>query len=357
MGNYLEPQLTTIFEDGAYHSAYPLRTPSGDFGLDAVGFLFGGDDTCISFLETIGKADAARNYQPLIDHLVDDLGYVPGHTLFGAPYDWREDFPRVATQLDARVDEALAAAGTRTATVVAHSLGAGAMQYALEHQPGLPERIGRMIYVGGAIRGASLGIQTHKFGYDMGVPGMTGPARRMSADWGSVYFASPYQSYYDRLAEVRETPYEEWPLVDHWAEIVLPHPDGAIQFDRADYTATLPNAELAAMPTAHHDDAHLGARTGTFYVVGVGRWTPYRVIDAPNLTGPLYPRTNGDKTIPAFAQFRDDGEVFCLDSIRHHELIGDRAHGFMGHLVSGQLHFARQSPKLSSYCRGPSGER
>ena len=123
----------------------------------------------------------------------------PGKTLFGWAYDWRKDMSATEQELDKKIHEAMAAAGTDKVSLVVHSMGGLVVRnYILKYGT---EHIDQLITFGTPYLGSVMIAKYLEIGDNMGMKlfGWSLDPRevtKMSQDFGSTYTLLPSREYF-----------------------------------------------------------------------------------------------------------------------------------------------------------------
>lgn len=108
----------------------------------------------ISYLDA-DTWDISSYYNHMID-VMYSRGYVAGKTLFGLPYDWRQDYAKEYDNITAKINQALTASGQSKVAIVAHSQGGLLMKSYLLAHPEMNAKIDSFITLGTPFLGAAL---------------------------------------------------------------------------------------------------------------------------------------------------------------------------------------------------------
>nr|QYA18859.1 phospholipase [Clandestinovirus] len=98
-------------------------------------------------------------------------GYVPGVTLFGYPYDWRQHVchDEIVTRFWKTIDLALTNANSSQVNIISHSMGGLVVQCALMHRPYRWKDIKNWVTIATPFRGAGIAVKSYMNGYDLGI--------------------------------------------------------------------------------------------------------------------------------------------------------------------------------------------
>lgn len=119
-------------------------------------------------VERFGFRKPKPAYGPLLDYLVNDLGYVQNRTLFEFPYDWRQDIRNSAMML-AKFLEIKIAAGAKRIVLIGHSMGGLIARLLLTDMvaPAIIERVALAVVIGAPMLGSAKAFYTLKCGIDI----------------------------------------------------------------------------------------------------------------------------------------------------------------------------------------------
>lgn len=119
------PKVVTCWVDNMrmiYHNKTDVRSNEG---VQVVAPRFGFTDY-IEYLDSDKYLPASPYFSPVVDFLVNKLGYEKGKNLFGAPYDWRlgvYQSGELMSNLTELVERAYELSGGEKVVLVAHSMG------------------------------------------------------------------------------------------------------------------------------------------------------------------------------------------------------------------------------------------
>ncbi|KAA6393865.1 MAG: putative phospholipase A1 [Streblomastix strix] len=100
-------------------------------------------------------------------------GYVPGVSLWGFPYDWRQDFslPIIMNPLIDRIKSAYESCGGKKIDIISHSMGGLVFRTFCQLYPELVTKyVRRWITIASPFQGASRMIEAMLYGYTFGMP-------------------------------------------------------------------------------------------------------------------------------------------------------------------------------------------
>lgn len=112
------------------------------------------------------------------NHMIDRLqasGYVAGRTLFGFPYDWRQDYDKSFDRITQTINQALTSSGASSVDIVAHSQGGMLMKSYLLAHPEMAPKINHYVTLGTPFLGAPLAARatsTKLGGYNFSLTGL-----------------------------------------------------------------------------------------------------------------------------------------------------------------------------------------
>jgi pimeloyl-ACP methyl ester carboxylesterase len=118
--------------------------------------------------------DVTAYFNHMIDRFYAD-GYVPGKTLFGFPYDWRQDYEKSFDRITQTINQALAASGASSVDIVAHSQGGMLMKSYLIAHPEMAPKINHYVTMGTPFLGAALAARATSSklgGYNFSLSGL-----------------------------------------------------------------------------------------------------------------------------------------------------------------------------------------
>ena len=262
-------------------------------------------------------------------NLINDLktvGYVPGQTLFGFPYDWRLDNRYHHSLLTSKIEGALSASGASKVQLVAHSMGGlVAKDYMLTDAP-MRAKIDQVVTVGTPFLGAGLASKAIALGgYNFGVPILfdsTGEA--ISKNAPAVYQLAPSQKYEDLVVAKLGRP--TYRYIDIWG-------------NRTDYThaqlnAKYPNQALAGLADSRHSgwNNSYSGDVKQYHIVSDGHdtvtaynyWVMKDVLHWHYLE---YVMSKGDGTVPLLSatQPGTSAATFFYSSADHTGMVKDAA--------------------------------
>jgi pimeloyl-ACP methyl ester carboxylesterase len=114
-------------------------------------------------LKGISYLDADQwDMSSYFNHMIDVFksnGYVAGKTLFGLPYDWRQDYAKEFTNITTAINNALAASGQSKVAIVAHSQGGLLIKSYLLAHPEMEGKIDRFVTLGSPFLGAAKAVR------------------------------------------------------------------------------------------------------------------------------------------------------------------------------------------------------
>lgn len=137
-----------------------------------------------------------KQYEALITDLTN-RGYLSGTTLFGFPYDWRQDNQTQASKLKAKIDLALANSGADKVILVSHSMGGLATKQFLQAYTSYQDKIHKWITLGTPHYGAGKAVKALINGYDFEIPWVEyNSGLHLSMHSPAVYQLLPSAKYY-----------------------------------------------------------------------------------------------------------------------------------------------------------------
>ncbi|MGB8954592.1 MAG: alpha/beta fold hydrolase [Tumebacillaceae bacterium] len=151
----------------------------------------------ISYLDA-DQWDISSYYNHMID-MMYSRGYIAGKTLFGLPYDWRQDYAKEFDNITATINQALAASGQSKVAIVAHSQGGLLLKSYLIAHPEMNAKIDRLITLGTPFLGAALAARATSSklgGYNLTLPVLdNSTGYEISKTAPAVYHLAPSMEY------------------------------------------------------------------------------------------------------------------------------------------------------------------
>jgi pimeloyl-ACP methyl ester carboxylesterase len=323
-------------------------------------------------------------YSGLRNYLVAQ-GYVEGQTLFYFPYDWRKDLGPTAADLDAAINQALAASGQSKAVIVAHSMGAlVARNYVLRFGV---SKLDQVITLGAPYLGAPKVAKALEVGDDWGIGWHTAFAlgaglhpkelMKMAQNYASAYELAPSREWFNSRTDAGMDPrYIVRTTLNGGTLTTSP-----LDFPATEgFLASRHNAPLLGAAEGFHNPA-IGDLTqpGPFYfdqqIIGVDVPTLGHIQFTPSqasalfcvtplgpcwtLTVPLpelaIPRTDmlGDGTVPlhsAWGSDRRSGDYrfYYLSGVSHMDLpLDSKAQFLLGEMLKGRMCSNQQNPYVA----------
>lgn len=164
---YALEYLDSYYENGTTYSrnGYNIDT-------NYTGWIDGNLDQIDTLDSDLWFESSKTYYMHFIIKSLKDEGYVPGKTLFGMPYDWRQHVchPTLMNQFWETVNMAIMKSNTSKVNIVSHSMGGLVIQCAMQLYPKRWSLIRRWITIATPFRGTGgYSIKSYMNGYDMGI--------------------------------------------------------------------------------------------------------------------------------------------------------------------------------------------
>jgi pimeloyl-ACP methyl ester carboxylesterase len=132
--------VTDVVPKNSDVRVWPLKD---EFGLKGISYL------------DADQWDISLYFNHMIE-VFQQNGYVPGKTLWGLPYDWRQDYAKEFDNITNTINQALAASGQQKVAIVAHSQGGLLIKSYLLAHPEMESKIDRFITLGTPFLGAAM---------------------------------------------------------------------------------------------------------------------------------------------------------------------------------------------------------
>ncbi|KAK2944396.1 putative Lecithin:cholesterol/phospholipid:diacylglycerol acyltransferase [Blattamonas nauphoetae] len=160
LSGYVDP---VTFEYKPMDPNIEIFAPDDNYGLFAIDYL----------VPDLPISSRYRSYYHSFIRFFKYHGYVPGESLFGYPYDWRQtyDLERLQTGLINRIEEAFHACGDKKIDIITHSQGGLLVRTMIQLHPDiLSKYVRRWIALACPFNGATRTLCAMLFGYNFGLP-------------------------------------------------------------------------------------------------------------------------------------------------------------------------------------------
>ncbi len=317
-------------------------------------------------------------------------GLVEGQTLFYFPYDWRKDIGPTAADLDALVDQALAASGQSKVVLIAHSMGGVVARNYLLHFGAA--KVEQLVTLGTPYLGAPKVYKVLELGDDwdigwypsfgIGIGMHPNQIKKMAQNYISTYELLPSGEWFN--SRIDPAPYN-FPDPSYIVRSTLNN--GSLTLDPLDFSASEAfiaaghNADLLKIAEGFHAQA-IGdfTKPTDFYfnqrIIGAGvptlghlNFTPRQATAQTCLTplGPCWTivvplpevaipsaDADGDGTVPwhsAVGANRSPGDYrfYYVPNVKHMDLVSDaNAQFLVSEILNGRMCSNSQNPFTTS---------